>query len=90
MGQANGAVRHEDPEGGDLMYTIILGLDGRYYCWGKLQDGTERWTENNLEAAIKSMKDFARFANHTKIKRKDIEFFQEQPVMETKYVPWKL
>lgn len=73
------------------MYTIIRGLDGKFYCQGKLQDSTERWEEADLEAAIKSMKRFAKTMNgEKKLKKKGILFLQEQAVIETKLVPWNL
>lgn len=71
------------------MYTIILGMDGLYHCWGKLQDSTERWTETSLDAAVKSMKDFAKHGNHTKIKKKDIRILREVPTTGTEFVPLK-
>ncbi|MDE1971297.1 MAG: hypothetical protein KGI50_07025 [Patescibacteria group bacterium] len=61
-------------------------LDGTYQCRGQVQDGMETWIENNFEVAVRSMKDFAKIINGTKIKRKDITFLQ-QPNLPP--VPWK-
>ncbi len=71
-------------------YVIVLALDGKYHCAGRLQDGTERWTEETQEAAITSMKQFAKVMNHTRIKKKDITFLREESVIERKFVnvPW--
>ena len=71
------------------MYTIYLLLSGKFYCMGKLQDGTERWEEDTLEEAIKSMKSFAKALNGTKIKKKDIEFFKERACEVSEFVPWQ-
>ncbi len=71
------------------MYTIIKGLDGKYHCHGRLQDSTERWTEDTLKKAIKSMKVHAKMGNHTKIKKRDITYLQEAPVTKMEYIPWQ-
>ena len=70
------------------MYTIIKLLNGKYLGQFRLQDGTERYTFDTLEEAIKEAIQFARVLNGTKIKRKSITFLQEQPVTEIQYVPW--
>lgn len=71
------------------MYTIILGLDGKYHCQFRLQDGTEYYTEETLEAAVDHAKRFAKFMNGMKIKKKNITFLRQTPVTEVKLVPWK-
>lgn len=73
------------------MYTIILGLDGKYHCEGMLQDSTERWSHDTLDEAVKSMKDFAKHGNHDNIKKKDITFLRVAPVTEPlyRYEEWK-
>lgn len=63
------------------MYTIFQLADGTYECQGKLQDGTERWSEPTLEAAIKTMKNFAKVMNGTKLKKKNIVFYRAEPVI---------
>jgi len=70
------------------MYVIIKGEDGKFHCQGRVQDGTERWTEATLDAAVASMKQFARTANHDKIKKKHIQFPQTAQVVKTECVPW--
>lgn len=70
------------------MYQIVLGLDGKYYCICRVQDGTERWTESDLETAVTKVKEFAKVMNGTKIKRKEISFFKEIVVQKSEYVPW--
>lgn len=74
------------------MYTIVKRLDGTYLCMGRLQDGTERWEEKSLDAAVKSLKKFAKTMNGArgehKLKRKGITFLKEQQVSEIKCVPW--
>ena len=69
------------------MYSIIQKIDGSFLCECVIQDGTERWTETNLEDAIKSMKSSAKFLNGSKIKRKDIEFLKEASVSILQRVP---
>lgn len=66
------------------MYTIIV-KDGKYHCEGKVQDGTERWTEDTLEAAVKSMKTHAKVMNGTKIKRKHIRLLVPESVVRTEF-----
>lgn len=70
------------------MYAICKGDDGKFYCHGRLQDGTERWVKNTLEEAIKSMKQFAKSMNGQKIKKKNIEYLQTATVAEVKAIPW--
>lgn len=62
------------------MYWVTLMMDGRFYCEGRLQDGTERWYKTTEAEAVKSMKEFAKVMNNTKLKRKDIDFLREVPV----------
>jgi hypothetical protein len=72
------------------MYTIILGLDGKYHCQFRLQDGTEYYTEPTLETAIAHAKKFARIVNgDKKLKKKDIAFYKQEPIQEVKLVPWR-
>jgi hypothetical protein len=71
------------------MYTIILGLDGKYHCQFRLQDGTEYYVEDSLESAIKGAKAFAKAYNHSKIKKKDITFLRERQVAAVEYDSWK-
>lgn len=68
------------------MYTIIKGTDGKFHCEGRIQDGTERWTEDDLETAIKSMKRHAEIMNGTKIKRRHIRLVEPVQVVKTEYV----
>jgi hypothetical protein len=68
-----------------MMYAIYKKADGEYACEGKVQDGTERWTEKTLEAAVKSMKRHAKFMNGTKIKRKHIHYFEPRTVVEPQW-----
>ena len=70
------------------MYTIVKGMDGRFHCQGRLQDGAERWIKDTLDEAVASMKKFARVLNGTKIKKKDITFLQERPAAGVECVPW--
>lgn len=70
------------------MYTIILRRDGKYHCQFRLQDGTERYVEDSLEAAIEHAKTFAKVMNGVKIKKKDITFLREELAQEVKLVPW--
>ena len=59
------------------MYWITKLLNGKFYCEGRVQDGTERWEEPTLEKAVKSMKVFAKMCNRDKrLGVKDIRFFQ--------------
>ncbi len=72
------------------MYEIIL-LNGKYHCSCRYQDGTDYWTEDDLEVAVKKMKGAAKAWNGMKIKRKDIRIFQAVPrqTVEYDYVPIK-
>ena len=70
------------------MYQIILGLDRKYYCVCCLQDGTERWAEDNIETAIAKVKDFAKVMNGMKIKRKEISFYKEVVTQKSEFVAW--
>ncbi len=69
-----------------MMYVIYLGSDNKYHCEGRLQDSTERWVENSLEEAVKSLKQFAKFGNGMKIKRKDIAYFVAKEVVKQEYI----
>ena len=68
------------------MYTIYCKDDGTFACEGRLQDGTERWTEATLKKAVDSLKQFAKAMNGTKIARKDIAVMKSIQVVETKWV----
>jgi hypothetical protein len=69
------------------MYSIIQKMDGSFLCECMIQDGTERWTESNIETAIQSMKRSAKVLNGSKIKKKDIEFLKEAPVVVIQRIP---
>ena len=72
------------------MYTIVELPSGKYECQGRIQDGTEYWTCDTLEEAIKSMKQFAKFMNGaTKLKKKHIRFLHQQQVIRTEYVEFR-
>lgn len=58
------------------MYQIFCNPDGTFDCIGRLQDGTEHWKEVTLEAAIKSLKQFAKTMNGTKIKKRGIAYYK--------------
>ena len=68
------------------MYRIIQKLDGTFRCEVVIQDGTERWTETDLETAKEKIKSAAKVLNGTKIKKKDIELYREEPVTQTRIV----
>jgi hypothetical protein len=73
------------------MYVITKLLSGKFHCAFRLQDGTEYYTYDTVEEAVKSAKEFARYMNGDKnLKKKDIAFLEEQrnPVVQTTYVPW--
>ncbi len=59
------------------MYSITKRIDGKYVAACRIQDGTERWVKDTIDEAIRFLKDSAKTLNHTKIKRRDIEFFKE-------------
>ena len=73
------------------MYAIYKQQDGKYYCTGMLQDGTERWTKDTLEEAIKSLKEFAKTMNGArgihKLKTKHIQYFESAQVVKTEWIP---
>ncbi len=66
------------------MYRIFKHPDGTFHCEGKIQDGTERWTEATLEGAIRSMRKHALVLNGVKITKRDIEFFEPVQAVEWK------
>lgn len=70
------------------MYEIVKNTDGTFACIGRLQDGTERWTEKTLAGAVKSMVQFARVMNGTKLTRKGIAFYRQRVVRQSVYEPW--
>lgn len=72
-----------------MMYEICKMKDGRFNCVGQLQDGSEKWICNTLESAIKEMKLFAKETNHSKIKKKQIHYYQEIETVVTQVVEWK-
>ena len=59
------------------MYGITRGLDGRFYCACRIQDGVERWVERTLKEAKRSVKRAAKILNGMQIKKRDIELFKE-------------
>lgn len=62
----------------------------KYECQGRIQDGTEYWTCDTLEEAIKSMKQFAKVMNGApKLKKKDILFLRQQQIIRTEYTEFK-
>lgn len=54
------------------MYKIVC-KDGLYHCYLKYQDGTEEWSEKDLDVAIENMIRGAYAWNHSRINRKAIE-----------------
>lgn len=76
------------------MYEITLGRDGKYYCAGRVQDGTECWTEDTLEAAVSAMISFAAVMNgatgRRALTRDGIRFLREVQVVRitTESEPW--
>lgn len=72
------------------MYEIMRGTCGKYHCTGRLQDGTERWSEDSLDAAVKSLKRFARVMNGTKIKRSQIDYYENRMVDTPRVMTVKL
>lgn len=70
------------------MYTIIKLRSGKFHGQFRLQDGTEHYQYDTIAEAVKGAIDFAKHCNGSKIKKKDILFLEEQPVTETKLVPW--
>lgn len=70
------------------MYKIIRLLNGTFACQFRLQDGTEYYTETTLEKAIAHAKLFAKVMNGMKIKKRDIEFYREEPIVKNELVPW--
>lgn len=72
------------------MYTIYQMADGTYACVGKLQDGTERWTECTLAKAVASMIQFAKVMNGSKIKKKQISFYRQvtRNLPTSAFEPW--
>jgi hypothetical protein len=77
-------------KGRNAVYDIYAMLDGTFRCHGRIQDGTERWQSPTMEEAVKSMKTHAKVMNGTKIKRKDIRFWKEAVVQESKFVPMEV
>jgi hypothetical protein len=60
------------------MYTITERLDGTYLCECRVQDGTERWTEPDMESAVASMARASCGLLNTEITAADIDFFREE------------
>ena len=71
------------------MYTIYCRLDGTFTCEGMLQDGRETWISLSLAEAVKSLKQFAKVMNNTKIKKSGIAIYQEKRVQQSVWVPVK-
>ncbi len=76
------------------MYEVVELADGSWYCYGRVQDGTEDWKPNppTLDGAIKSMISFARVSNGSYIKKKDITVtrYQKPPDRVVSEEDWKL
>ena len=72
------------------MYQIVKGLDGKFYCSVRLQDGVEMWTDDTLEEAIRTVISGAKTCNNATITEKNIVFLQEQTQVRTVtvVVPW--
>jgi len=71
------------------MYRITRKIAGGYACEGMLQDGTERWKEDEITEAIKSMVSFAKTMNNTDITTNDIEFYEEYPTQAVQVRPYE-
>lgn len=72
------------------MYTIVKLQNGKFLGMFRLQDGTERYTYDTLEEAIKGAKSFAKYMNGNKnLKKKHINYLQEKAVVETQFVDWE-
>lgn len=65
------------------MYSITETLDGRWYCEGRVQDGTEQWYKPTRAEAVKSMKLFAKWGNWEEITVKQITFLRQVKVTRT-------
>jgi len=66
------------------MYLITLLRDGTWLVACDVQDGTERWTEENLPNATMSLVRAAKTLNHVEISLDDIKFYiEELKVVET-------
>jgi hypothetical protein len=61
------------------MYWITAMRDGTFWCEGRVQDGTERWSKPTRKRAVQSMIKFARVMNGSMIREDDIGFSTEEP-----------
>ena len=68
------------------MYAIYCQSDGLFLCECRLQDGTERTTENTLEAAIEHCISFAAALNGTKITARNITILEPRQRVITEWV----
>ncbi len=57
------------------MYQIVC-KDGLYHCYLKYQDGTEEWSETDLDIAIENMIRGAYAWNHSRINSTAIEIIK--------------
>ena len=71
------------------MYEVVELADGSWYCYGRVQDGTESW-KATLDNSIKSMIQFARVSNGTYIKRGDITITRYKQNRLVSEEDWKL
>lgn len=60
------------------MYRITKMIDGSWCVECGIQDGTERWSENNRKEAVQSLIRGARTLNHAYIREDDITFSEEK------------
>lgn len=61
------------------MYWITKLNNGKYLCEVRIQDGTERWTEESEDEAVHSVIQGARVLNGSYIRRDDISIWNEPP-----------
>lgn len=70
------------------MYKIVKTLDGKYNSSCMYQDGTDRWTDDKKDDAIKNMISAAKCWNHAIITEADIQFGEEVQVVKTE-IRWE-
>lgn len=63
--------------------TVYLHADGSCSWEYRIQDGTERGTAPNIDAAVDAIKSGMRTLNNTKVKRKDIRLVRAEQVIQT-------
>lgn len=68
------------------MWSIFVQGDGTFDCECRVQDGTERWKEESMAVAVKSVIKAALVLNNHKITKKDIAVYDAVQVVETKWV----